>query len=464
VTPAAPSATSTGLEQWLGREYRHAAAAMLRSVSACDIVKERPGFGQTMRPIAGSIVASPVPGAYDPDPDYFFHWFRDSAIVIDAVRLLYVAGDLGSEALAHFADFVRFSLSLRALDGRELVTAPHWRWKVQPDFEQYLRGDDLSAVHGDAVYADTRVNPDGTLDISRWARPQHDGPPLRALAVLRWLRTLSAASSDGRRPYENETVSASTVADAERLLRIDLASTAARWREPSHDIWEEELGQHYFTLRVSAAALDAGAEWLDAAEGRRANALRAEAHAICATLDRFWLEDAGYYRSRIMPAGVASTKMLDIAVILSAVHSGDDRELHSVRDPRMHATLEKLEQLFDRLYPINHRRPPERAPALGRYEGDAYYSGGAYYFSTLGAAEFCYLAAAAHAPGRDERASWLARGDAYLETVRAFTPASGDLSEQFDQRTGEQTSAKHLAWSYAGVISCVTARRAVVSP
>ena len=33
-----------------------------------------------------------------------------------------------------------------------------------------------------------------------------------------------------------------------------------------------------------------------------------------------------------------------------------------------------------------------------------------------------------------------------------------------DQRTGEQTSAKHLAWSYAGVISCVTARQAVVSP
>ena len=42
------------LEQWLGREYRHAATAMLRSVSARDIVKKRPGFGQTVRPVAGS--------------------------------------------------------------------------------------------------------------------------------------------------------------------------------------------------------------------------------------------------------------------------------------------------------------------------------------------------------------------------------------------------------------------------
>jgi glucoamylase len=152
-------------------------------------------------------------------------------------------------------------------------------------------------------------------------------------------------------------------------------------------------------------------------------------------------------------------------VILAAVHAGDDgSDVHSARDPRMHATLDALERLFDRLYPINHDRPRGRAPALGRYEGDVYFSGGAYYFSTLGAAELCFLAAAGHAPGSGERASWVTRGDGFLETVRAFTPPSGDLSEQFCQRTGAQTSAKHLAWSYAAFISCVAARRAVVFP
>jgi len=448
------------LEQWLGREYRHAATAMLRSISARDIVKERPGFGQTVRPVAGSIVASPVPAAYDPDPDYFFHWFRDSAIVIDAVRLLYEARNLGAEALTHFTDFVRFSLALSALDGQALVASPRWRQNVTPDFEQYLRGNELSTVSGDAVYADTRVNPDGTLDISRWARPQHDGPPLRALAVLRWLRTLATA-----RPHAHDAVSADTLVAAERLLRLDLALTAARWREPCVDIWEEELGLHYFTLRVSAAALNEGAEWHGAAgETIRATELRTEAQTVREALDRFWLEDDGHYRSRILPSGVASTKMLDIAVILSAVHSDDGVEVHSVRDARMHATLEKLERLFDGLYPINRDRPPGRGTAMGRYEGDVYYSGGAYYFSTLGASELCFLAAAAHAPGGEERTAWVARGDAFLETVRAFTPASGDLSEQFDQRTGKQTSAKHLAWSYAAFISCATARRAAVSP
>jgi len=88
---------------------------------------------------------------------------------------------------------------------------------------------------------------------------------------------------------------------------------------------------------------------------------------------------------------------------------------------------------------------------MGRYAGDVYYSGGAYYFSTLGAAEFCY------------RAGDRARGDAFLETVRRFTPENGLMSEQFDQTTGAQTSAKDLAWSYAAFLSCVHAREAIAA-
>ena len=441
-----------GFEQWLEREYRHAATAMLRSVSAVSIVKERPGFGQQVRPRAGSIVASPVPGAYDPDPDYFFHWFRDSAVVIDAVRLLYERGNLGNEALGHLMDFVRFGLSLESLDGRTLVTTPTWRQKVAPEFEKFVRtDDDLGALHGQAVVADTRVNPDGTPDISKWARPQHDGPALRALAMLRWAHTLAA-----RAPAPGVVMS-----DVARLIRSDLQFTAQRWRVPSYDIWEEDLGHHYYTLNVSAAALREGAEWARAAgHSTDADTFSAEAQAISHSLDGFWDERAGYYRSRDLASGTPSTKQLDIAVILSAVHGPRVGVKHTAGDPRMHATLEQLESLFDAAYPINHQKPGDRAPAMGRYQGDVYYSGGAYYFSTLGAAEFCFLAAGTAAAGSEARKRWSEHGNRFLETTRAFTPESGDLSEQFDQRTGEQTSAKHLAWSYAGFISCVTARQA----
>jgi glucoamylase len=450
-------------ESWLERQLRHSASAMLSSISPLSIVKHRPGFGQTVRPVAGAIVASPILGAYDPDPDYFFHWFRDSAVVIDALRLLYVDRHIGDPALQHLRDFTRFSLALNRLDGRAAVAVADRRARVAPDFLQFLREDhDLASAHGDAIAAETRVNPDGTLDISRWARPQHDGPPLRALALLRW-------AAGGH-------LDASLLEEVTPLIRFDLDFTLRHWREPSYDIWEEESGHHYYTLRVSAAALAEGAAWLQGL-GDTAQALRCrqESQAVLSLLDDYWMDEPvaeggattrGYYRSRVLADGRPSSKALDIAVILSAIHSigpeathdaADSRMhvAHGVADPRMQATLARLDALFDAAYPINHGRSAGRGPAMGRYAGDVYYSGGAYYFSTLGAAEFCFRAAALG--GQDRH--WFERGDAYLATVRAYTPANGDLSEQFDQRSGVQTSAKHLAWSYAAFISCLSARR-----
>jgi glucoamylase len=443
------------LGRWIERQYRHSASAMMRSVSPVGIVKARPGFAQTVRPRKGSIVASPVLGAYDPEPDYFFHWFRDSAIVIDALRILYEDSGLDGEFFTHFADFVRFSLELQDLDGHALSGSP-WRDAVAPEYRQYVRAEaDLAAAHGEALLGETRVNPDGTLDISKWPRPQYDGPAMRAIVLLRWQNTLR---------FEDELASA-----ADALLRADLRFTLRHWREASFDIWEEEKGLHYYTLRAAARALQVGADWFERrGEGADAAACRSESDAIISTLDGFWREDLQFYKSRILESRAPSTKELDISVIFAAIHAGDDSATHSVLDPRMHATLASLEALFDAEYAINRNRRGARGPAMGRYAGDVYYSGGAYYFSTLAAAEFCFRAAA-RAPGTRSLGArspatrdLTARGDAFLETVRAYTPPSGDLSEQFDQHTGVQRSAQQLAWSYAAFISCTQARRQVI--
>ena len=454
------------LGEWIERQYRYAAAAMLPSLSAVNIVKHRPGFGQTVIPKKGSIVASPVLAAYDPDPDYFFHWFRDSAVVIDALRLVRADGGITSAAaLEYFHDFVQFSLALLTLEGRSLVSSPGWRAGAQSDFAKFIRTDaDLGAVSGGLVSAEARVNPDGTLDISNWARPQHDGPPLRLLAVLRWVRDVTFDPALG--------------AAVEQLLRADIAFTRGRWRIPSFDIWEEEKGQHYYTLRVAAEALEEGAKWLESGNGgadakrdvEEARSCRADAQTILETLDGYWLEDAGYYRSRVLEGGAPTSKELDIAVIFAAIHGAGEAGVpagrqaasagaHTVHDPRMQATLGRLDALFDAEYPINRSRPAGRGPALGRYKGDVYYSGGAYYFSTLAAAEFCFRAAVGKDTSGAEGRAFVDRGNAYLETVRTYTPTSGDMSEQFDQKTGAQTSARHLAWSYAAFISSVVARR-----
>jgi len=137
------------------------------------------------------------------------------------------------------------------------------------------------------------------------------------------------------------------------------------------------------------------------------------------------------------------------------VHADGSDARHSVHDPRLHSTLAKLEEHFTSEYPINHHRATGLGVALGRYPDDRYYSGGAYFFSTLGAAEFCFRAAI----GSSEAPQLCAKGDAFLETVRTYTPANGEMAEQFDRTTGAPTSAKRLAWSYAAFISCIAARR-----
>jgi glucoamylase len=424
---------TTEFEDWIARQYRFSAQAMLEAVSATQITQMRPGFGQTVTPIKGSIVASPVLAAWDPDPDYFFHWFRDSAIVIDALRVLHEDGTLGTETPGHFRDFVDFSLSL---PHRTPATD---RARTKSDFVQYLRPEgEIVAVSPQDVAAETRVNPDGTLDISRWSRPQHDGAALRLIAVLRWLASDAALDDDSR-------------AKASRLAIADIDFILRHLGEPAFDMWEEEQGQHYYTLRAEATALAKAASWLR--DTGKAEACRAAVSTLHRRLDDFWFEKDGFYSSRLSGD---PTKYLDISVIFAVIHADDEGPLHSLRDVRMLATLHKLEALFDGLYTINQGRPTTRGPAMGRFASDVYFSGGAYYFSTLAAAEF-YFRLAAECTGALAR-DYFAKGDTFLATVRVYTPESGELSEQFDRNTGQQVSAKKLAWSYAAFITAIAAR------
>ncbi|MGH6857765.1 MAG: glycoside hydrolase family 15 protein, partial [Methylocella sp.] len=268
------------------------------------------------------------------------------------------------------------------------------------------------------------------------------------------------------------------------------------WREPCFDMWEEELGHHYSTRLMHHAALADGASWMEEAgvDEARAQACYATAQEIAQSLDEYWNPEKGFYASRRGVENGVSGKELDFATILAAIHAGREEGAHSVLDPRVMATFARLEELFAKTYPINRGRAETWGPAMGRYAGDRYFSGGAYYFSTLGAAEFYYALAGAAAgaeipvtadnrefllrrcvaddslalppPAPEHRKRrfevLLRRGDRFMATVAAYTPASGELSEQFDQATGVQTSAKSLAWSHAALITAFARRKAAV--
>lgn len=431
------------LEQWGGDLARHAAAKLAQGISATGLVMRRPGFGQTMRPAAGSVLASPAIAFNSGEPDYFFHWIRDSSAVMEAVRILANAEKPSGEWTARFKDFIQFSLGLRNIDGPRFLARADFRTKTSPEFQQYLRADEeIAAVQGSRAAGDVRYNADGTLDFIGWNRPQHDGPAQRALVAMRF-------EDDGLLTGEDEKQRLA------ELIDYDLGYTAEYAGEPCYDIWEEESALHYCTVLVQLASLEKGAARAERTGGGAAGkAFRGKAQDLRSLLDGFWSSSLGHYRSRLLPDGAESSKALDFAVILGIIHAGLDSGPHSVQDDKVLFTLAKLEQLFGAEYAINRGRA--EGIMSGRYKGDNYISGGAYYFSTFGAAEFYYRLAEAHA-GR--RASSIAKGDAILARVREFVPQSGDLSEQFDQKTGAPTSAKDLSWSYACFITAWHARQ-----
>ncbi len=431
------------LEQW-GQELAHVCAARLaKAISATSLVMNRTGFGQTIRPAPGSVLASPSLAFDAGELDYFFHWLRDAAAIMNAARILAKAGEGSADWAALISEYIHFSLELRKIDGRRFLNTSDFRAKTEPGFQQFLRtNEEIAGVHGGFVPGDVRYNADGTLDFIRWNRPQHDGPAARALVAMRF-------EEDGI------GMSAETTAHMSELIHLDLAYTAKNAGHPCYDIWEEESSQHYCTVLVQMAALERGAA--RARHGSRiaeAEFFGGKAKELRKMLDGFWAPSLGFYRSRMSGAGGESPKALDFAVILGVLHAGLGEGPHSPQDERVLLTVNQLEELFAAEYAINSGGG--RGIMFGRYKGDDYVSGGAYYFSTFGAAEYYYRAAVA-IPG--SKAALIEKGDAVLARVRDFIPELGHLSEQFDQKTGAQTSAKDLSWSYAAFITAWQARQ-----
>ena len=433
------------LDDWADTQAHLSAVMMEESVSATWLIKARPGFGQTVRPAPGSVIAAIGSANDESEPDYFFHWLRDSAAIMDA-GLVLIAEDIAADNWKqHFADFVHFSHRLTKISGARFVAEHRDREQhTLPELRQFLRPDaELSQIEGDRALGDVRYNADGTIDFLKWSRPQHDGVATRALTCLRFL---------GAGAVPNEVQD-----DVAALIRIDLDYTLKYAGQPCVDIWEEENARHYYTVLVQAAALGMGASWAQGrGEADYAARLAAKAEELEKLLEAFWSQEQEFLVSRIMPPGQATTKDLDAAVILGVLHSGRLEGPHSIADPRVAATLAKLEALFAADYALN--REAGAGLALGRYKGDVYFSGGAYFFCTFGAAEFYYKLAA-----QTGDVALIAKGDAITEMARRSIPDTGEISEQFDQTTGEQTSAKNLTWSHAAFLTCWHARKAALT-
>ncbi|RAI03182.1 hypothetical protein DLJ53_01255 [Acuticoccus sediminis] len=410
------------LDDWLAAQETASAGAMAAAISATGLTHRRPGFGQSVVPAAGSVLASPEDAHWDPEPDYFYHWTRDAGVVMTAAALVRDADPTAWDR--RFADYAAFSLrtATRPWTGpnplRPTTDAAHVR---------FLRADADLALSGDRLLGEPRVNADGTPDFEDWSRPQFDGPPLRVLSCLAW---------PGVPP-----------AEAHVLLGLDLAHVLAHAAEPAIGPWEDPPpARHAFTLLAQRAALRAGRDRLDTGAADAAIA------RIDAALSDLWDGEAGHMRaSSIAPRGES-----DANIVLGALLEADDAAPFGVCDPWMIATADHVEAWSRMRFPI----ATETAPLVGRWPRDVYFGGHPWLPTSFGFAEFYYRRAAASALPQAERDRCRARGDLILDAVRAAFPEPGALPEQLDGTTGAPASCRNLTWSHAALIAAAHARRA----
>ncbi|MBA2526377.1 MAG: hypothetical protein H0V18_11460 [Pyrinomonadaceae bacterium] len=443
-----PQNSAVTADNWLDHQERVSWDHMQKNISPTE-----PKTAGGPQPQPGIVVGA----LSKKDPDYYFHWVRDSAHVMAAV-----------------ADEIKAK--------REFVQAAPARQWIK-DFLQLSRR--LQKTDSPVGMGEPRFTVEGKADTLAWSRPQYDGPALRALAVMKMLPLLDAKSDRAWRDL------------ALQVLKTDLDFVVSVYRKRGFDVWEEYNAENYHTRLVQLAALDKGQRYVKSARYRKAVA------DLEKVLDDHWDPARGFLRSQVVIVatdGYTSKKTdLDSAVVVAVVDADRESGAHSVMDDRVQATVHVLENLFRAAYPINQRE--DLGLAYGRYPGDTYYGGNPWFLISSDYATFYFrivhrmkhgvpltvsgknadflkailpevlrmqvkpgMSIAASDPlGTALIAGLMSRADGIVKRLQTHTPPDGQIFEQIDKVSGKPVSSPGIGWGHSALMTAALARRAAVS-
>ncbi|KAI2632398.1 carbohydrate-binding module family 20 protein [Hypoxylon sp. NC1633] len=405
----------------------------------------------------GVVVASPSTS----DPDYFYTWTRDSALVFKTI------GD-------------RLANSYDATLQTEIQNYIVAQAKLQT-----VSNPSGSLSDGTGL-AEPKFNVDLSAFTGSWGRPQRDGPALRAIALIGYSKWLVANG------YNSTALSV-----VWPIIRNDLAYVAQYWNQTGFDLWEEVSGSSFFTVASQHRSLVEGSVFAKTI-GQTCTACDAVAPQVLCFLQSFWSPSGGYALANININNGRSAK--DVNVILGSIHTFDpalgcDAATFQPCSDRALSSHKVVVDSFRSIYTINSGISAGSAVAVGRYPEDTYYNGNPWYLNTLAAAEQLYdalyvwqtqgsitvtstslaffrdfsssVAAGTYAAGSETyttlyNAVYL-YAEGFVNIVSQYIASNGSLAEQFDRNSGTPLSARDLTWSYASFLTAA-ARRAGIVP
>jgi len=428
----------------IASQSQRSLALMLQNISRPDTAR-------------GVVVAAPSRTA----PDYFYHWIRDAALVMDSIVQVYghTSGPMRATLKQTITDYV-------AMSRRNQLTPNKSGGLGEPKFNV-----DGSAFNGD------------------WGRPQNDGPALRAIALIHFATIML---KEGQGTYVRQVLYDGKI-PTESVIKADLEYVAHHWQDSCVDLWEEIGGHHFYNAMVSRRAMIEGAALATAlGDGGAAAFYRQQASAIAQATQQFWDGNR-----KILVATVGQTfgvkkSGLDVAVVLGVLHGETYDGFLSPSNDMVLSTAFNIISAFEAIYPINHGS--KVGPAIGRYPEDVYNGtgtseGSPWFLATLAYAELCnrvrveythvgaikvsilnkpFLDMALQGHGTVQPGTTISKGDPlfagiisglgqlgdqFFRTVLLHRAADGSLSEQFNRHTGYEQGAPNLSWSHASFIT-----------
>lgn len=434
--------------------------------------------------IPGAVIAAPTLMNNTFGPNYYFHWVRDGAIVMQEIAYLYEnAKNLNEknalkEMLLNYLNFVN---------------------KIQSQ----------PPVNKVDILGEPKFNIDGTLWTGQWARPQNDGVAYQAIVLTHIANILL---NEGQDDFVKQHIY--NPHNMVGLLKSNLEYTAFHWSEKTTGSWEELYGFHFSVQMLQRFALTEGAML-----AKRLNDLKAADYYLAQVahisdfLNQYWNPCIGYICETVKERDLRGGG-INMLSIISLVYGRHDEI--NIQDPfritseACLSTAFYIRYLFEGLYQINVINKDKKigGSLMGRYPNDVYdgnksFYGNPWFLCTNLMAAFYYLVAEELLAGAKIKVTFLVKqflnqldvdlnvststvidnqaacfkpllialiqaGDTILKAVKHSCVQYEDgsdlhMSEQIDRATGNQCSAPDLSWSYTALLTALRARTRTLS-
>jgi glucoamylase len=369
----------------------------------------------------GAVIASPS----RQNPNYYYHWVRDAGLTMMELVQMY-------------------RLPLR-VDRKVYLEQRIWNWIRFENQNQYIASTHSNL--GEPIFTVT-----GEIYPHPWGRPQGDGPAIRALAMIEFAQELieQGRIQDAAQLYRAEY-------PAQTPIKRDLEYVALHWRDASYDLWEEVKGDHFFTRMAQRASLLRGAQLALKSNDPRAAAFYQEQATL---LEQALLSHRAQLKGHLVPTLNQTegwrhkTSELDISTVLAVLYFSMGDGFFDINDQWVFATVQKLEDAFQNLYPIN--RDTQRAPAIGRYPEDVYNGNGfgegsPWFLATFAFAEY-YCRLAKITVQSNEPVNPYRKAISFLDRGIFHADPGNRMPEQFNRHNGYTQGARDLTWSYTSYI------------